>query len=160
MLTFCRWQFSIAIPHRQCLYSFKFPWNLFLGFLLTESQHWSRQQLDAKQTSDDSVHRDLLMAQPKTAVTPLLTHWSYCSLALSHRYMHMIKPKWLEQHQPLWNHAWDCFLHMFSPDFSQWDTLYHMVLKLLDKMCKYEMDPKSIIGDTDGHTNRRTRWNQ
>ena len=25
------------------------------------------------------------MAQCKTAVTPLLTHWSYCSLALSHR---------------------------------------------------------------------------
>ena len=26
------------------------------------------------------------MAQCKTAVTPLLTHWSSCSLALSHRY--------------------------------------------------------------------------
>ena len=26
------------------------------------------------------------MAQSKTAVTPLLTHWSYCSLALSQRY--------------------------------------------------------------------------
>ena len=26
------------------------------------------------------------MAQCKTAVTPLLTHWSYCSLALSQRY--------------------------------------------------------------------------
>ena len=26
------------------------------------------------------------MAQCKTVVTPLLTHWSYCSLALSHRY--------------------------------------------------------------------------
>ena len=26
-----------------------------------------------------------LVAQHKTAVTPLLTHWSYCSLALSHR---------------------------------------------------------------------------
>ena len=28
----------------------------------------------------------LSMAQRKTAVTPLLTHWSYCSLTLSHRY--------------------------------------------------------------------------
>ena len=28
------------------------------------------------------------MAQRKTAVTPLLTHWSYCSIALSHRYIH------------------------------------------------------------------------
>ena len=27
------------------------------------------------------------MAWCKTAVTPLLTHWSYCSLALSHRYV-------------------------------------------------------------------------
>ena len=26
------------------------------------------------------------MAQGNTAVTPLLTHWSYCSLALNHRY--------------------------------------------------------------------------
>ena len=26
------------------------------------------------------------MAKCKTAVTPLLTHWCYCSLALSHRY--------------------------------------------------------------------------
>ena len=26
----------------------------------------------------------ITMAQCKTAVTPLLTHWSYCSLALSH----------------------------------------------------------------------------
>ena len=26
------------------------------------------------------------MTQCKTAVTPLLTHWSYCSLALSHQY--------------------------------------------------------------------------
>ena len=30
----------------------------------------------------------ILMAKCKTAVTPLLTHWSYCSLALSHRYYH------------------------------------------------------------------------
>ena len=28
----------------------------------------------------------ILMAQCKTAVTPLLTYWSYSSLALSHRY--------------------------------------------------------------------------
>ena len=28
-----------------------------------------------------------LMAKCKAAVTPLLTHWSYCSLPLSHRYM-------------------------------------------------------------------------
>ena len=32
------------------------------------------------------IFRAILMAQRKTAVTPLQTHWSYCSLALSHRY--------------------------------------------------------------------------
>ena len=47
------------------------------------------------------------------------------------------------------------------------------LLKLLNTMCKYEMDPTSIVEDTegtrfcpqtdrgtDGQTNRRTRWNQ
>ena len=47
------------------------------------------------------------------------------------------------------------------------------LLKLLDKMCKYEMDPMSILEDTertrfcpqtdrrtDGRTDRRTRWYQ
>ena len=38
-------------------------------------------------------------------------------------------------------------------------------LKLLDKMCKYEMDPLSIMEDTEQtrfcpQTDRRTRWNQ
>ena len=37
--------------------------------------------------------------------------------------------------------------------------------KLLDKMCKYEMDPTSIVEDTEQtwfcpQTDRRTRWNQ
>ena len=32
---------------------------------------------------------NISMTQCKTAVTPLLTHWSYCSLALSHRYSHV-----------------------------------------------------------------------
>ena len=39
------------------------------------------------------------------------------------------------------------------------------LLKLLDKMCKYEMDPMSIVEDTERtrfcpQTDRRTRWNQ
>ena len=47
------------------------------------------------------------------------------------------------------------------------------ILKLLDKMCKYEMDPMSIVENTertrfcpqtdrrtDTQTDRRTRWNQ
>ena len=49
----------------------------------------------------------------------------------------------------------------------------HLLMKLFDKMCKYEMDPASIVEDTeqtrfcpqmdrwmDGQTNRRKRWNQ
>ena len=45
-------------------------------------------------------YEHMSMAQCKTAVTPLLTHWSYCSLALSHRcnitnkYMYL--PSWAE----------------------------------------------------------------
>ena len=45
-------------------------------------------------------------------------------------------------------------------------TLYAThLLKLLDKMCKYEMDPTSIGDDTEQtrfcpQTDRRTRWNQ
>ena len=43
------------------------------------------------------------MAQCKTAVIPLLTHWSYCSLALSHRFCyitasHSISPLLTFQH--------------------------------------------------------------
>ena len=44
--------------------------------------------------SDDSVQicylyvsKNSSMAQYKTAVSPLLTHWRYCSLALSHRHI-------------------------------------------------------------------------
>ena len=38
-------------------------------------------------------------------------------------------------------------------------------LKLFDKICKYEMDPASIVEDTEGtpfcpQMDRRTRWNQ
>ena len=35
-----------------------------------------------------SISHPIWTAQCKTAVTPLLTHWSYCSLVLSHRYAH------------------------------------------------------------------------
>ena len=36
--------------------------------------------------SQAALQRNISMAQCNTAVTPLLTHWSYCSLALRHRY--------------------------------------------------------------------------
>ena len=38
----------------------------------------------------------ILMAQCKTAVSPLLTHWRYCSLALSHQYFLVGPPVLLE----------------------------------------------------------------
>ena len=43
------------------------------------------------------------MAKCKTALTPLLTHWSYCSLALSHRYA------WFNLHEEkmLLSHCWN-----------------------------------------------------
>ena len=34
--------------------------------------------------------RRISMAWCKTAVTPLLTHWSYCSLALNYRYVEVV----------------------------------------------------------------------
>ena len=35
-----------------------------------------------------SMYHLISMASYKTAINPLLTHWSYCSFALSHRYYH------------------------------------------------------------------------
>ena len=40
------------------------------------------------------------MPSCKTAVTPLLTHWSYCSLALSHRYYPNLTAKALTVYSP------------------------------------------------------------
>ena len=62
--------------------------------------NWRNSRLHNAMLADDSVHEmrkymvvftsahqvHLLMACCKTAVTPLLTHWSYCSLEPSHRY--------------------------------------------------------------------------
>ena len=52
-------------------------------------------------------------------------------------------------------------------NFWIWKRALHAthLLKLLDKMCKYEMDPMSIVEDTERtwfcpQTDRRTRWYQ
>ena len=46
-------------------------------------------------TVSDLLHSlDKSMAQCKTAVTPLLMHWSYCSLALSHRNVQHAATTW------------------------------------------------------------------
>ena len=49
--------------------------------------------------------------------------------------------------------------------FDFWNKHYTHLLKLLDKICKYEMDPTNIVEDTGRtrfcpQTDRRTRWNQ
>ena len=51
------------------------------------------------------------MAWCKTAVTPLLTHWSYCNLALSHRFVVCSQPA-DRQHPARWCYAWgyNCLL--------------------------------------------------
>ena len=52
-------------------------------------------------------------------------------------------------------------------NFWIWKQTLHAthLLKLLDKMCKYELDPTSIVEDTERtrfcpQTDRRTMWNQ
>ena len=54
-----------------------------------------------------------------------------------------------------------------SPKFQNFKQAVHPkhLLKLLDKMCKYEMDPTSIVENTERtgfckQTDRWTRWNQ
>ena len=52
-----------------------------------------------------------------------------------------------------------------SPKFQKRALHATHLLKLLDKMCKYEMDPMSIVEDTERtrfcpQTDRRTRWYQ
>ena len=49
-------------------------------------EHWLPTWNHYTQNQTWILHNIISMASCKTAVTPLLTHWSYCSLALSHRY--------------------------------------------------------------------------
>ena len=108
-------------------------------------------------------------------------HWRYCSLALSH--LCCLRLNELEQLECLRSKAasWLPILlsHIGSQvkrrqrqsykfkeiaKISNFWILTHL-LKLLDKICKYEMDPTSIIEDTERtrfcpQTDRRTRWNQ
>ena len=46
-----------------------------------------------------STEQLISMTQCKTAVTPLLMHWSYCSLVLSHRYSPTVCPALPRLHQ-------------------------------------------------------------
>ena len=51
--------------------------------------------------------------------------------------------------------------YKFREKISNYETNFTHLLKLLDKMCKYELDPTSIVEDTEGtqfcpQTDRRT----
>ena len=66
----------------------------------TDRQTDRRTDRQTDRRTENTIHRaawsqlkrvwinctEISMAYCKTATTPLLTHWSYCSLALSHRY--------------------------------------------------------------------------
>ena len=47
----------------------------------------------------------ILMVQCKTVVTPLVMHWSYCSLALSHRFMLIFLLRYGRYSQILFQHS-------------------------------------------------------
>ena len=53
--------------------------------------------------NSEKLINDTSMAYCKTTVTPLLTHWSYCSLALSHRHIPVAwcwnPQKWIPSHR-------------------------------------------------------------
>ena len=81
-------------PNRCWLIINQIRWYSFQGkYSLEYSRHQSCKlclkvtYFDITATSYSGRWLDAIsMALCKTAVTPLLTHWSYCSLALSHRY--------------------------------------------------------------------------
>ena len=59
--------------------------------------HWTKSSFQCllpllAPVNSPNVHQYISMAQCKIAVTTLLTHWSYCSLALSHRYISKAQP--------------------------------------------------------------------
>ena len=57
----------------------------FLKIQSLDKLHWNLNP-DKNTVFQRNTHENVMsMAQRKTAVTPLLTHWSYCSLALSHQ---------------------------------------------------------------------------
>ena len=76
------------------------PSQIF-SYLITVSVLQYRKLTPIKTTLKNQVKRsqvfsymNMSIAYCNTAVTPLLTHWSYCSLALMHRCKAMFQP-WL-----------------------------------------------------------------
>ena len=65
------------------------------------------------------------MVQFKTAVTPLLMHWSYCSIALNHRY---IVTTWACYRPPPTSMAYNIWLInlMIYPDLAPFSVLLNL----------------------------------
>ena len=89
-----------------------------------------------------------IRSQVKTRTTRKPAFWGYpCRLMITNT----IESYWIPKISDIWI-------------LKQTLHATHL-LKLLDKMCKYEMDPTSIVEDTERtrfcpQTDRRTRWNQ
>ena len=61
----------------------------FLHNILSTSGCWWPGTVWCQIFSSYSTNPRILMAECKTAVTPMLIHWSYCSIALSHGYIYV-----------------------------------------------------------------------
>ena len=90
------------------------------------------------------------MAQCKTAVTPLLKHWSYCSLALSHRYDDVVKWKHFPHYWPFLRGIHRSLVN--SPHKGQWRKalMFFFYLHLNKRLSKqsrrwwFEMPSRSL----------------
>ena len=61
--------------------------SMELGFQMLARKHPKHWLACTTEVPDIWKYKNTSKAWRKTAVTPLLTHWSYCSLVLSHRLM-------------------------------------------------------------------------
>ena len=77
MITIICYYFPAVCPNVPFLQEQGGPFNANCNPAIPHS--WSRE------SGKFEIYID--SALPKIAITPLLTHWSYCSLALSHRYI-------------------------------------------------------------------------
>ena len=136
-------------------------WHLFwcLWTSFRHKQNWY------KTYTIIAVNKNTQQEQTRTTRTPAF--WGYPPLPHDYPYHWVIlDPKSKEDKVKVTNLKLNfCIL--------KWALHATHLLKLLDKMCKYEMDPMSIVEDTertrfcpqtdrrtDGQTDRRTRWCQ
>ena len=82
-------------------------WALLLCWCpICQSSHCSPVHLRVPDLQVSCWDMTTSMVQCKTAVSPLITHWRYCSLALSHqhdRVPEQYPPQWLPGDMPHWS---------------------------------------------------------